>query len=105
MDDLSNLTDEQVEARAQASRAEAERRKILRETPAQVDQLVQQYQGALGRAGGGDWVEPENLMCSYPYGAVVTHGEQLHESLKHLNMTEPGTDPEAWSPVQDGETE
>lgn len=105
MDDLSTLTDEELERRQQRDRAEAERRRMLREMPAQVAQLLEQYQAALGRSGGDQWEKPATVMDSYPYGAVVTHGGALHESLVHMNMAEPGKDVEAWSAVQDGEIE
>ncbi|MDS2172531.1 hypothetical protein Q7C18_07485 [Nesterenkonia sp. CL21] len=96
------MTDEELDALAQKLQAETERRRALRDAPAQVDSLVQKYLAALGRAGGADWQQPSSALDAYPLGAVVTHGDITWESIMACNVWEPGVS--GWREVtEDGE--
>lgn len=71
-----------------------ETRRRTAETPGRMDQLIEEYQATLGRAGGDPWIQPTSALDSYPKGAVHTHpyeGEdRLWESLMSANPHEPG---------------
>lgn len=102
------MSDAELAAMEAAVEAERERRRLATERAAERERLlvsVAEYQVSLGRNGGEQWERPLTVLESYPCGAVVTHKGALHSSNTQMNMTEPGTDPEAWSTVQDGETE
>lgn len=102
----AGMSDAELAAMEAAVEAERERRRLAAERLAERDRLLRQvaeYQVLLGRAGGDPWERPDTVLDSYPHGAVVTHGG-LYESLVQMNMKEPGTDPDSWAAVQDGET-
>lgn len=94
LESLRDQVDEQVSAK-----------RLAEDAPRQMDWLIQEYQSAVGRRPGEPWQAPTDPLCSYPQGATAEHAGALYRSTKHMNMTEPGTDPEAWVAVQDGENE
>lgn len=99
MSDMSDKTEEELESLAQQLQAERERRRALATSPAKVEALVQQYQAALGREGGSEWVEPTSALDAYPLGAVVTHDGKMWDSKQAMNVFEPGV--RGWEEIED----
>lgn len=82
-----------------------EQKRLLDESPPQIERLIEEYQLALGRQGGDEWTDPAgNIMLSYPRGAVVARAGSLWSSARSMNMSTPGSNTD-WVAVEDGETE
>lgn len=81
-----------------ALRRELERRHLLRTAPAEVEQLVEQYQEATGRKDGDPWAQPAGAHNAYRRGAIVTHLGKRWESLTGANVHQPGdpADPQSY---------
>lgn len=101
-DALRAMPDDQVQEFRDYATQLLEQRRRVKESPERIDRMIEEYQQALGRAGGDPWVRPVTVMDSYPNGAVVDHGG-LYASLVPMNMAEPGTDPTAWEPADGGD--
>ena len=88
MDDLTSMTDADLDALAAAISQERQRRQTLADAPAMVANLTAQYLTA--REDGGLWVAPTGSHDAYPEGWQVTHDGKTWVSLTPANVWPPG---------------
>lgn len=76
-------------------------KRLAKDAPRQMDWLIEEYQSAIGRRHGDQWVAPVDPLCAYPRDSTATHGGVLYKSVTHFNMTEPGVS-DSWVPADGG---
>lgn len=89
-DELAALTDEELGTLSEQLSAERIRRATIERAASSMDQVIQDYQTALGRADGAAWVQPTAALDAYPAGAQVSHDGKTWESTTPVNVWEPG---------------
>jgi hypothetical protein len=90
MNDLTVLTDTELEELRVAVAGEVERRAVLATAAEQAETLNASVVAALGRVDGEEWVQPAGAHDSFRAGDTVTHGGTEWESLVDWNVWEPG---------------
>lgn len=90
--DWKSLSDEEFEETLQAAFVEQSRRAILANAEREISELKTQYEKALGRSSGGEWVQPTGAHDTYDKDAVVTFNGHLRRSLIDNNFTQPSDD-------------
>jgi len=90
--DWESLSDKEFEATLQAAFAEQSRRSILANAEKEIAEIKTQYEQALGRSTGGEWVQPTGAHDTYDKDAVVTYNGYLRRSLIDNNFTQPSDD-------------
>ena len=88
MDDLTSMSDADLDTLASAINQERQRRQTLADAPAMVANLTAQYLTA--REDGGVWVQPQGAHDVYPEGWQVEHDGKTWVSLTPANVWEPG---------------
>ena len=88
--DLTEYTDEDLDALRVAVLTEQERRAVLASAPAQAEALNRRYAEAIGRQPGDPWVQPTGAHDAYGAGAIHSHNGKSWESLIPGNVWEPG---------------
>lgn len=100
--DLTEYTDTELEELLREVFNETSRRQKIAQGPAQVDQAIKDYQAALGRVDGDEWVQPGSAVDAYPEGATVTHQGATWTSTVAANVWEPGVAGWREAAAQDG---
>lgn len=102
MQDLTTLTDGELEEFRSAIVAEQTRRFTIEHVPDQMDKLVRDMLAASGVEPGSEWVQPTDATNAYPKDWTVTHDGKTWVSLTPANVWEP---PTSWREVvEEGET-
>lgn len=106
--DLTNYTDDDLDALRVQVLTEQERRATIAAAPEQADNLSRRYLDAVGRTDGTAWVQPTGAHDAYPEGAVVINDGKEWVSLISGNVWMPGNpdDPQSyrwWREVTDGD--
>lgn len=98
--DWGRLSDKEFEATLQAAFAEQSRRSILANAEREISEIKTQYEKALGRSSGAEWVQPTG---AHDKDAVVTYNGYLRRSLIDNNFTQPSDD-KFWVYANESET-
>lgn len=88
--DLTELSDEDLDALRVAVLTEQEKRAVIASAPQQAEALNQRYVEAIGRQPGDEWVQPSGAHDAHSEGSTVTHGGKTWVSLIPANVWEPG---------------
>lgn len=91
MIDLTELSDDDLDALRVRVLIEQERRQTLATGPAQADDLSRRYRDATGIQDGDPWTQPHGAHDAHPEGWTVTHNGKTWVSLIPANVWEPGT--------------
>lgn len=100
--DVSKLSDDDLAALLDAARAEAQKRRALREAQDATPDLSEALQAVLGRSPGDEWEQPLGAHDAYPEGWEVGHGGKRWVSLLPANVYEPGDSGWRELPDEDG---
>lgn len=90
MKDLHKIEDEQLWTLKHQIDAEVKRRQVIAEAAEKAARLAREYQDAIGRRPGDEWIQPTGAHDAYPAGIVVTHAGKSWVSLAPANVWEPG---------------
>lgn len=88
--DLTELTDEDLDALRVQILTEQEKRAVIETAAQQAEALNQRYVEAIGRQPGDPWVQPTGAHDAYAEGAIHSHRGKTWESLIPGNVWEPG---------------
>lgn len=89
---LTKYNDADLADLAVAVNQEQQRRAIIANAQANLDQVVKNYQQATGTAptDGAAWKQPTNSLSAYPTGATVTYNGKTWTSTTPANVWTPG---------------
>ena len=94
-DDLTSLTDDELQHLGEQVRAEVQARRTLATAEQASEALALRYRRAVERAedapgGLPTWVQPTGAHDAYPLGRTVTHNGKTWENITPANVWEPG---------------
>lgn len=90
VDGLRAMPDDDFDMLDHAVSFERNRRRTVREAPERADRVAGEYQRALGRKPGDQWVMPTGPLSVYGLDDETRHREKEWRSRIHANATEPG---------------
>lgn len=90
MDNVSELTDKELEELKNSIVREQKTRITLTTARDQSNSLAVEYSEAVGRKDGDVWIQPTGAHDAYPSGSVVTHAGKTWASTAPANTHEPG---------------
>ena len=88
-DDITALTDDELDTLARAVMAEQERRSIIRESEEKIAEVVDAYQRAIDRRDGDEWGQPTHALDAYKLDALVERDGRWFRSLHAANVWDP----------------
>lgn len=88
-DDITALTDAELDTLARAVQAEQERRTVMADAEQRVTEIVDAYQRAINRADGDEWAQPTSALDAYAMAALVTREGRTFRSLHAANVWDP----------------
>ncbi len=88
--DLSEMSDQELERLRLAIQQVEGRRQTLNAIPMQMESMTRQYLAASGIVEGDEWQQPTGPHNAYPEGWRVSHGGEQWVSEIPFNITRPG---------------